>query len=136
MNLAGACWPDLAVGAELVLFPLGSCEQHGPHLPFSTDTLIADAMARGSRLVIAPGSARSDDAEPGATEPVAELLPKLRREGVVGVCPNGVLGDPSGASAGEGMRLLDALIADVVAAAQTGSVDENGRLVRLDRRSA
>lgn len=30
---------------SLVLVPLGSTEQHGPHLPFSTDTLIAEQVA-------------------------------------------------------------------------------------------
>jgi len=29
----------------LVLIPLGSTEQHGPHLPFSTDTFIAEQVA-------------------------------------------------------------------------------------------
>lgn len=30
----------------VVLVPLGSTEQHGPHLPFATDTMIADAVAQ------------------------------------------------------------------------------------------
>ncbi len=29
----------------VVAIPIGSCEQHGPHLPLGTDTLIADALA-------------------------------------------------------------------------------------------
>ena len=37
-------WPE--VGAPLVVVPVGSCEQHGPHLPLDTDTLIALALAR------------------------------------------------------------------------------------------
>ena len=32
-------------GARLVLVPVGSTEQHGPHLPLETDTLIAIAVA-------------------------------------------------------------------------------------------
>lgn len=43
-----------------VLIPLGSLEQHGPHLPLSTDTIIADALvravaARVRDIVVAPG---------------------------------------------------------------------------------
>ncbi len=30
-----------------MVVPLGSCEQHGPHLPFDTDTRIAVALAAG-----------------------------------------------------------------------------------------
>jgi mycofactocin system creatininase family protein len=36
-----------AVGARLVLVPVGSTEQHGPHLPLDTDTAIAVAVATG-----------------------------------------------------------------------------------------
>lgn len=32
--------------AQIAVLPLGATEQHGPHLPFETDTLIADAIAR------------------------------------------------------------------------------------------
>ena len=39
-------WPDLP-HAPLVLVPLGSTEQHGPHLPLHTDTVIAAAVAEG-----------------------------------------------------------------------------------------
>ena len=42
-------WPDvealLAAGCTSALLPLGSTEQHGPHLPFATDTVIAEAVA-------------------------------------------------------------------------------------------
>jgi mycofactocin system creatininase family protein len=41
-----------------VMIPLGSTEQHGPHLPLDTDTRIATAVAREvtARLADAPGS--------------------------------------------------------------------------------
>jgi creatinine amidohydrolase len=45
--------------AELAVVPLGATEQHGPHLPLSTDTMIARALARGlaaarEDVVVAP----------------------------------------------------------------------------------
>ncbi len=54
-------WPDLPVGAVVAL-PLGSCEQHGPHLPLDTDTRIAVALAAGlasrrRRVLVAPALA-------------------------------------------------------------------------------
>ncbi len=44
--LAGKPWTAID-GAPLVLVPLGSTEQHGPHLPVHTDAVIAGAVARG-----------------------------------------------------------------------------------------
>jgi mycofactocin system creatininase family protein len=46
----------------------------------------------------------------GATAPVRELLPALRAGGVLAVSGNGVLGDPAGATAEEGERLLVAAV--------------------------
>lgn len=206
--------PD--VGDDLVLvLPLGATEQHGPHLPLGTDTLIAQALAdelsaRRDRAVAAPalpvgasgehrgfagtlsiaqtglelavvelvrsadafrgvlvvswhgGNAealaraaarlreerrrvvvwrtpplvdahagraetslllalapelvRLERARPGATEPLAELLPRLRDGGVAAVSPTGILGDPTGASAEEGRRLFDDLSSRLAAA--------------------
>lgn len=215
--LGAATWTDLAevAASRVLLLPLGSTEQHGPHLPLSTDTDIAVAIAEraaalSSTVIVAPalpyGSSgehagfpgtlsvgqaalehvvvelvRSADAfagvvlvsghggnleallgavatlraegrsivvwtpsgaldahagrtetslilaldptrvrlaaaEAGNTRPLAELLPTLRASGVAAVAPNGVLGDPTGASAAEGRALLDALVADLVAA--------------------
>ena len=43
-------WPAIAAlvaaGEELCLLPIGAIEQHGPHLPVSTDAEIADAICR------------------------------------------------------------------------------------------
>ncbi|GAA1949233.1 mycofactocin biosynthesis peptidyl-dipeptidase MftE [Nocardioides panacihumi] len=44
MSLSNAVWPDLTRGGT-VLVPVGSTEQHGPHLPLDTDTTIARAVA-------------------------------------------------------------------------------------------
>lgn len=49
MYLADETWPELGAYFEtesLALVPLGSTEQHGPHLPEGTDHLIAEAFAR------------------------------------------------------------------------------------------
>jgi mycofactocin precursor peptide peptidase len=37
-------WTD--VGSPILVVPVGSCEQHGPHLPLHTDTVVAGALAR------------------------------------------------------------------------------------------
>jgi creatinine amidohydrolase len=54
-------------------------------------------------------------AEAGRREPIAELLPRLRAEGVRPVSSNGVLGDPAGASGEEGRDLLEHLVTDITA---------------------
>jgi creatinine amidohydrolase len=51
MYLAAESWPDLDAYFEnesLALVPLGSTEQHGPHLPLATDHLIAEGFARAA----------------------------------------------------------------------------------------
>ncbi len=194
------------VTGDLLVVPLGATEQHGPHLPLGTDTVIASALAASvDDAIIAPAlpygssgehagfagtlsigqaavqlvlvelvrgcglprvlfvSAHGGNAEPlaaavrklreeghevwawsprwkgdahagrietslmlalapelvgpareaGNVAPLAELLPRLRSEGVRAVSANGVLGDPVGASPEEGHALLAAAIADL-----------------------
>ena len=208
-SLGREAWPDVASARPLLAIPLGSCEQHGPHLPLDTDTtiavavaselarrrddvLVAPALAYGASgehaafagtlsiglaalehvvvelvrsadhfagvvlvnghggnaraveravatlrrdcrrvmawwpsvpggdahagrvetsllLAIAPETVRMALAAPGCTAPLATILPTLESGGVVAVSPSGVLGDPTGASAAEGARLLDEL---------------------------
>jgi creatinine amidohydrolase len=67
------------------------------------------------QLALDPERVRLDRAAPGDTRPLAELLPALHSSGVKALSPNGVLGDPAGASATEGAALLDALSADLLA---------------------
>ena len=54
-------WPEAAEwlrGDPRLLLPVGSCMQHGPHLPLCTDTVIVESLARdvGARagLLLAP----------------------------------------------------------------------------------
>jgi mycofactocin system creatininase family protein len=211
-DLGRTASPDVPDGAILAV-PLGATEQHGPHLPLGTDTMVAEALATGLAairpdVVVAPALAygasgehagfpgtlsigqeatelvlvelaRSADhfagvvfvcghggnagpleravarltgegrralawyprvaggdahagrtetslvlalapalvgrGEAGATEPLAALAGRLRAGGVAAVAPNGVLGDPAGATAAEGEHLLAALVDDLVA---------------------
>lgn len=59
LRLSELAWPDVPVGL-LLLVPVGSCEQHGPHLPLDTDTRIAQFLADslaaslGDAAVVAP----------------------------------------------------------------------------------
>src|SRR5262245_53892165 len=49
MWLADLTWPQVAertAAGALLAVPLGSTEQHGPHLPLSTDSDIAVALCR------------------------------------------------------------------------------------------
>ncbi|MCW2676640.1 MAG: putative Creatininase [Modestobacter sp.] len=79
-------------------------------------------------LHVEPGGVRQALAEAGETAPIGELLPRLRAEGVRGVSPNGVLGDPAGASAEEGAVLLAAMVDRLVSAVTAWDVDAAGRL--------
>jgi creatinine amidohydrolase len=67
-------------------------------------------------LALRPALVRRSRAAAGDPRPLGELMPRLRAAGVAGVSANGVLGDPSGAGAEEGERLLDDLLDDLVAA--------------------
>jgi creatinine amidohydrolase len=217
-ELGGLTWPEIADQApRLLAVPLGSVEQHGPHLPLDTDTRIATALAErlaavrpdvvvapavafgasgehaafagtlsigvevltavvvelvrsadafagvvlvnghggnlaavtaaarqltaegrtvvawspsipggdahagrsetSLLLALAPDLVRLERAEAGETAPLPAIIDRLREGGVGAVAPNGVLGDPTGATAAEGDRLLDLLAADLVAAA-------------------
>jgi creatinine amidohydrolase len=217
-DLASLAWTDVDAAALLAV-PVGSTEQHGPHLPLSTDTdvalalcsrlaaarpgvIVAPAVAYGSsgehdgfpgtlsigqdalelllvelvrsatltfgsvllvsthggnvvpvqravrrlrsesrdvrawtpsgdgdahagrtetslQLALDPGRVRIDRAAPGDKRPIVELLATLRASSVKAVSPNGVLGDPSGASAEEGAARLNTLLADLLATVQT-----------------
>jgi creatinine amidohydrolase len=82
-------------------------------------TLVPDAHAgrveTSIMLALSPGDVRLDVAAAGDARPLAEVMPTLREHGVGGVSANGVLGNPTGASAAEGETLLRLLTADLAA---------------------
>ena len=93
-NLADLTWPEVeARGSEMTLLvPVGSTEQHGPHLPLDTDTRIAMAIAVGATesspdLLVAPAITYAASGEhqdfPGTlsigTEVLTDALVELTR---------------------------------------------------------
>jgi mycofactocin precursor peptide peptidase len=90
--------------------------QAGPDLP--PPDAHAGRTETALQLALTPYRVRSGLAEAGNTEPLPELMPALRAGGIRAVSPNGVLGDPAGASRAEGARLLDRLGSDLAAAVE------------------
>jgi mycofactocin precursor peptide peptidase len=91
-RLAALASPVLGGARPIVAVPLGSCEQHGPHLPLGTDTIIAtelaDRLARRRReVVVAPAIGISASGEhagfPGTlsigTVATADVLVEIAR---------------------------------------------------------
>lgn len=82
-------------------------------VPCATATADAHAGRTETSLMLRldPDRVRTDQLEPGNTAPLAGLMPFIRAGGVAAVSVNGVLGDPTGASAAEGDRILDEMVA-------------------------
>ncbi len=96
MELRRATWPQVEAlaGRSVLALPLGSLEQHGPHLPLDTDTRIAQAVAAGltvrlAHVALAPPIAFGASGEhagfPGTLvvghAVLAQLLTELVRSG-------------------------------------------------------
>ncbi len=79
-------------------------------------------------LALAPDDVALDRAEPGNTAPLRELMPALRAGSIREVSPNGVLGDPTGASVGEGAETVAVMAAALRDAVADWRVTEHGRL--------
>lgn len=60
-------------------------------------------------LTLDAEAVRVDRLEPGNTQRLSELMPRIREEGVRAVSPTGVLGDARNADASHGRLLLDAM---------------------------
>ncbi|CAN5275669.1 mycofactocin biosynthesis peptidyl-dipeptidase MftE [soil metagenome] len=61
-------------------------------------------------LYLSPSDVLVEESRPGNSAPLAELLPKMRRGGVVAVSEVGVLGDPTTATAVAGMKLFEEMV--------------------------
>ena len=67
-------------------------------------------------LALDPAAVRMERAEPGERRPLRDVMGALRIGGVGGVSPNGVLGDPTYASAADGRRLFEQMTGDLIEA--------------------
>ncbi|MBS1882463.1 MAG: mycofactocin biosynthesis peptidyl-dipeptidase MftE [Actinobacteria bacterium] len=94
-------------------------DAHAGRTETSLMLALAPRRVRGRPLAppTGPGTtaAREAPAAGGNDAPLAELIGRLRREGVRAVSPNGVLGDPSDASVAAGEALLAAAVDDLCA---------------------
>lgn len=92
MRLVEATTTDVAARPIILAIPVGSCEQHGPHLPLGTDSMIAEALAgrladRVDGVVVGPTITVSASGEhagfPGTlsigTDATASVLVELAR---------------------------------------------------------
>ena len=88
---------------------------HAASAPAAAPDAHAGRVETSIMLALAPEDVRLGAAAPGETRPLTEIMSALRASGVRQVSPNGVLGDPAGASAAEGETLLALLVADLTA---------------------
>lgn len=102
--LASAVGHLLSEGHDVTWVP---CAWHGDAHAGRAETSLM--------LHLAPQRVRLFAAEAGNTAPLVDLMPALRTSGVRPLSPNGVLGDPAGATAKEGARLLSEMVADAAA---------------------
>lgn len=79
-------------------------------------------------LHLAPEVVAMDRAEAGSTESIATLLPRLREGGIVAVSANGVLGDPTAASAERGAHMFADLVERATAQVARWQPGAEGRL--------
>ncbi len=76
MRLAEMTWPevrDYLAETDALIIPVGTCEQHGPHLPLCTDTLVAEAFA--GRVSEATGVAVAPTLAYGINLPCDRFVP-------------------------------------------------------------
>ena len=96
---------------------------HAWHAGLPSGDAHAGRFETSIMLALAPGAVHLDLARRGDIRPISEVMPMLHEHGVRAVSPNGVLGDPAGASADEGERLL-ARLTQGLAGAIAGLLDQ------------
>lgn len=79
-------------------------------------------------LHLAPELVQMPLAAAGCTAPLSEIMPELMRRGVSAVSTNGVLGDPTGASAEQGRSYFSSLCDTIDALLLKGKPDADGLL--------
>jgi mycofactocin system creatininase family protein len=79
-------------------------------------------------LHLAPDSVVLDRLEPGNTENLSVLMGAMSSGGVAAVSPNGILGDPRGASAVDGEALFERIVEAVAERIRSDRPNENGLL--------
>jgi mycofactocin system creatininase family protein len=114
-------WPDAdaatagretdETGAETDIAGTGTAARDA-RPPFVVDAH-AGRVETSIMLALAPHDVRLELAAPGETRALPAIMPELRARGTRHVSPNGVLGDPAGASAAEGEWLLAQLTASL-----------------------
>lgn len=114
VNAHGGNAPAVTAAVETAEHEGRSC--HAYHAAVTGGDAHAGRTETSLLLHLAPELVRTGELAAGDRRPVSELMPDLRRHGVRALSPNGVLGDPRGASAAEGRRLLASLVAPCAAA--------------------
>jgi mycofactocin system creatininase family protein len=89
----------------------------------------AGHMETSVLLHLSPELVRTGDAAPGNTEPLADLLPRMRDGGVGAVSTSGVLGDPTTATATAGESIFADMVTDCVARVQRWKPGPDGMLM-------
>lgn len=101
---------------------------NGYGLPGPEEDAHAGHVETSLMLHIAPERVHMQKAEPGVTVPLEQILPQLMAGGVTAVSPNGILGDPTAATAEDGATLLDAVVNTVHARLSRWDLAETGCL--------
>jgi creatinine amidohydrolase len=90
--------------------------------------LHAGRLETSLMLHLRPRDVRLERSAPGDLRPLPDILPELRAGGVRAVSPSGVLGDPTGATADEGSRVLQGMVEDAFMRIMEGTINRHGML--------